>query len=246
MFSAPVYDYIKEIEALSQKHPELDFEKDVEMTELTRAELMEKMWERTKRMMQIKPEVFTNNDKHEIPLRWGFLFTATPGVVHLHQTMFTTCIKMLASPEQKKSWLPLANNLNILGGYSQTELGHGSNVTDLETTATLDMAKDEFVIHTPHIRATKFWPGGLGLVGTHSIVFARLILEDNDYGIQPFMVQVRSLEDHKAMPGIEVGDIGSKLGYNTIDNAYLSFNNVRIPRTDLLSRFVYVEKDGSF
>ena len=48
------------------------------------------------------------------------------------------------------------------------------------------------------------------------------------------------------MPGIEVGDLGAKLGYNVIDNAFLSFNNVRIPRTDLLSRFVFVDKDGSF
>jgi acyl-CoA oxidase len=112
----------------------------------------------------------------------------------------------------------------MFGGYAQTELGHGSNIADLETTATLDMNTDEFVIHTPHIKATKFWPGGVGLVGTHSIVFARLIVDDNDYGIQPFMVQIRSLEDHMPLPGIDVGDIGEKLGFNTIDNGFLSFN----------------------
>jgi acyl-CoA oxidase len=48
------------------------------------------------------------------------------------------------------------------------------------------------------------------------------------------------------LPGIDVGEIGEKLGYNVIDNGFLSFNQVRIPRTDLLSRFVYVDKDGSF
>lgn len=88
--------------------------------------------------------------------------------------MFTECISTLASPEQKKNWLPLADNLNIIGGYSQTELGHGSNVADLETTATLDLNSDEFVIHTPSIRATKYWPGSIGLQATHNIVFARL------------------------------------------------------------------------
>jgi acyl-CoA oxidase len=60
------------------------------------------------------------------------------------------------------------------------------------------------------------------------------------------MVQIRSQQNHEPMPGIEVGDIGQKLGYNSIDNGFLSFNNVRIPRTNLLSRFVEVEKDGSF
>ena len=30
------------------------------------------------------------------------------------------------------------------------------------------------------------------------------------------MVQIRSLEDHKPLPGIEVGDVGEKLGYNSM------------------------------
>lgn len=60
------------------------------------------------------------------------------------------------------------------------------------------------------------------------------------------MVQIRSLENHMPMPGVEVGDVGEKLGYNTMDNGYLSFNQVRIPRTDLLSRFVEVDKEGCF
>jgi acyl-CoA oxidase len=80
-------------------------------------------------------------------------------------------------------WLQKANNLNIIGCYAQTELGHGSNVAALETTATLDMASDEFVINTPNIKATKFWPGQLGLFATHAVVFARLIIKAKDYGI---------------------------------------------------------------
>ena len=70
-----------------------------------------------------------------------------------------------------------------MGGYAQTELGHGSNVAGLETTATLDLKTDEFVVNTPSIRATKYWPGSLGLQATHSVVFARLIVDENDYGV---------------------------------------------------------------
>jgi alkylation response protein AidB-like acyl-CoA dehydrogenase len=40
------------------------------------------------------------------------------------------------------------------------ELAHGSNVAGLETTATLDERTDEFVVHTPHLGATKWWIGG--------------------------------------------------------------------------------------
>lgn len=55
------------------------------------------------------------------------------------------------------------NHWKVIGCYAQTELGHGSNVAGLETSATFDTSTDEFVIHTPHIKAAKFWPGNLGI-----------------------------------------------------------------------------------
>jgi alkylation response protein AidB-like acyl-CoA dehydrogenase len=47
------------------------------------------------------------------------------------------------------------------------------------------------------------------------------------------------------LPGVKVGDIGPKMGYNFKDNGFLSFDHVRIPRDDILSRFIEVKKDGS-
>jgi acyl-CoA oxidase len=73
--------------------------------------------------------------------------------------------------------------VNILGCYAQTEIGHGSNVAGIETTATLDKATDEFVIHTPSITATKYWPGDMGRFSSHAIVFARLIIDKQDNGV---------------------------------------------------------------
>ncbi len=70
-----------------------------------------------------------------------------------------------------------------MGCYAQTELGHGSDVAKLETTATLDKTTDEFIINSPTITSTKFWPGDLGKFSTHAVVFARLIIDDNDYGV---------------------------------------------------------------
>jgi acyl-CoA oxidase len=121
--------------------------------------------------------------------------------------------------------------MKIIGCYAQTELGHGSNVQNLETTATLDMKTDEWVIHTPHIRATKFWPGSMGIMSNHAIVFARCVANNKDYGPKPFFVQIRSFDDHMPVKGVKVGDLGPKLGYNAVDNGWLSFDKVRIPRT---------------
>ena len=57
---------------------------------------------------------------------------------------------------------------------------------------------------------------------------------------------VRSFENHLPLPGVTVGDVGSKYGYNSVDNGYLSFENVRIPRENMLSRFVLIDKEGNF
>lgn len=36
--------------------------------------------------------------------------------------------------------------------------------------------------------------------------------------------------------GITVGDIGPKFGYGTMDNGFLRFNHVRIPRENMVMR----------
>ncbi|TYZ59269.1 hypothetical protein PybrP1_007626, partial [[Pythium] brassicae (nom. inval.)] len=67
-----------------------------------------------------------------------------------------------------------------------------------------------------------------------------------DVGIQAFLVQLRSLADHQPLPGIELGDIGPKVGFQSIDNGYAVFHNVRIPRDQMMMRYAKVLPDGSF
>ena len=61
----------------------------------------------------------------------------------------------LASDEQQSVWLQRLVRMEIVVAYAQTELGHGSNLRGLETTATFDRAADEFVLHSPTISSTK-------------------------------------------------------------------------------------------
>lgn len=60
------------------------------------------------------------------------------------------------------------------------------------------------------------------------------------------MVPTRSRVDHSVFPGIKIGDMGTKLGYGAIDNGWMKFDNYKIPRTALLSRFVSIDKEGAF
>ena len=45
-------------------------------------------------------------------------------------------------------------------------------------------------------------------------------------------------------PGVEVGDIGPKIGLHSKDNGYLILKNVSIPRKNMLRRYVSVGADG--
>ena len=98
---------------------------------------------------------------------------------------------------------------------------------------------------------------------------ARLILPSGkDVGPHLFFVQLRSLDDHKVLPGITIGDIGKREserhhvvngvhlesgtgpkamgGYSAVDNGYARFDHVRIPREQMLSGFASVTPDGQY
>ena len=60
------------------------------------------------------------------------------------------------------------------------------------------------------------------------------------------MVPVRDPKTFKPLPGIEVGDIGPKQGFNTKDNGYALFNKVVIPRRNMLMKYHVVSKSGEY
>ncbi|MDP0972029.1 acyl-CoA dehydrogenase family protein, partial [Klebsiella pneumoniae] len=69
-----------------------------------------------------------------------------------------------------------------------TETNHGSNVKGIETTATYKHDSKTFTIHTPHKLAQKEYIGNAALHGQMATVFAKLIIDGKDYGVNAFVV----------------------------------------------------------
>ncbi|KIY00219.1 uncharacterized protein Z520_03904 [Fonsecaea multimorphosa CBS 102226] len=162
--------------------------------------------------------------------------------------IFIRNLEAQMSPEQKAYWIPKAERFEISGCYAQTELGHGSNVRGIETTATFDPVTDEIVVNSPTLSSHKYWIGSLGVVATHALVIARLIVRGKDLGNHVFLVQVRDLDTHELMPNVRIYEQGEKgMGtFASMDNGVMAFADCRIPRANMLAGMVSLDKDGTY
>lgn len=65
------------------------------------------------------------------------------------------------------------------------------------------------------------------------------------HGPHAFLIDFRNSSGELA-PGIVLGDMGGKTVGNDLDNAWIEFNNVRIPRGTLLNRFADIEGEDQY
>ena len=87
---------------------------------------------------------------------------------------------------------------------------------------------------TPDPTARKYWITNGAVHAHYCVVFARLIVKGEDEGIHGFLVPIRD-EKLKMMPGVTVWDMGHKIGCNGVDNGSIGFDQVRIPRLNMLN-----------
>ncbi|GAA5212073.1 acyl-CoA dehydrogenase [Microbacterium kyungheense] len=159
--------------------------------------------------------------------------------------LFGSAIHQLGTKKHHDQWLPGVIDLSIPGAFAMTEMGHGSDVAAIGTTATYDPDTEEFVIHTPFRAATKDYLGNAALHGKAATVFAQLITGGVNYGVHCFYVPIRD-DEGNMLDGVTSEDDGVKGGLNGIDNGRLAFDHVRVPRFNLLDRYGQVAPDGSY
>jgi len=154
-------------------------------------------------------------------------------------------VMFLGTEKHFEKYLKDIGTLDIPGGFAMTETHHGSNVKGLETTATYNNKDRSFTINTPVLFARKEYIGNTALHGEMVTVFAKLIIDDKDYGVNAFIVPIRD-KDKNVLKGVRIEDCGHKMGLNGVDNGVIYFDNVVIPYDNMLDRFAQVNDKGEF
>ena len=105
--------------------------------EMTREEVQLNWMRKLHHVLKTKDHKMYLQTRPATELQWNWTHQGQPPV-GLHLSMFMESMHMFTTEDQKKKWLPKCENMDIIGCYAQTEIGHGSNVAGLETTSTFD------------------------------------------------------------------------------------------------------------
>lgn len=159
--------------------------------------------------------------------------------------LFGGTLLKLGTERHHEKYLKTIDTLDDIGCFGLTELGYGNNAVEMETTAVYDKQSKEFIINSPTPLSQKYWITNGAQHAKHCIVFAQLHIGEEKHGIHTFLVRIRD-DNLCPVPNVTVEDMGMKMCLNGVDNAKLKFDNVRIPRENLLNRYSDVAEDGTF
>ncbi|HEA21496.1 hypothetical protein LCGC14_1095440 [marine sediment metagenome] len=158
--------------------------------------------------------------------------------------LFGGSIQKLGTRKHHETYLRDAGTAALLGCFAMTETGHGSNVRGIKTTATYTKETDSIIIHTTGKNDNKEYIGN-ALHSKMASVFAQLIVNGKNEGVHAILVPVRN-DAHELLPGVTIKDNGYKLGLNGVDNGKIWFDQVSVPRENLLNKYGDITADGTY
>lgn len=136
----------------------------------------------------------------------------------LHSRLVAPYIGHLGTPEQKARWMPRVISGETILGIAMTEPAAGSDLAGMKTRA--EDHGDHWVLNGSKTYISN------GILGDLFIVAARTV-PDQKHGIGLFLVE-------RGMPGFERGRHLKKLGLHAQDTAELFFNDVKVPKENVL------------
>lgn len=158
----------------------------------------------------------------------------------VHYNLFAGTVVALGTDKQIQDLVRRNSVKPRLGCFALTEKLAGVN-SGLVVNTTAVLENGSFVINTPFEGAEKNWISQ-GLVADEAVVVANLSVNGKNLGPQAFLVSFR--ENGTLVNGVTVKDMGPKSVGNDLDNASISFKNLKCPLDALLSRYVTVTKNG--
>ncbi|MCM2579896.1 acyl-CoA dehydrogenase family protein [Streptomyces meridianus] len=156
-----------------------------------------------------------------------FTRAGAPGLaVGLHNDVIGPYLTSLATDEQKRRWLPGFCSGEIITAIAMTEPGAGSDLQGIRATATDD--GDHWVLNGSKTFISN------GILADLVVVVAKTTPEGGAKGLSLLVVE-------RGMGGFERGRNLDKIGQKSQDTAELFFNDVRVPKENLLG-----ELNGAF
>jgi len=144
---------------------------------------------------------------------------ATAGTYSVHLTV-SKIISNFGNEEQKSKYLPKMADGSNIGALVITEPSSGSDISSINTTATK-------IDNNYSIEGNKIFITTGGEADIY-IVFAKTDINSSYKGISAFLVE-------KDVAGLKYGKKERKMGYGGSPTRELIFNNVKIPKENLLS-----------
>lgn len=170
--------------------------------------------------------------------------TAATIVVSIHWNLCMGTI--VPHVEKQPHLLPLLQQLadfQLCGEFMLTEVGHGLDARNIETTATLSPDGTFFDLHSPSAAAAKSMPPAtpLGGVPKVAVVFAQIVIDGKQQGVRGFVVH---LTDGPSMcEGVTTTLLPQRPGSRPIDHAVTTFAHVKVDRDCLLGSIERVESE---
>lgn len=146
---------------------------------------------------------------------------STGVIVESHTSLAIDPILNWGTDEQKRKYLPKLASGEWIGSFGLTESNAGSDAAGIQTTAVLD--GDHWVINGSKIFISN------GGVADLTILFAKTDTSAGIRGISAFIVE-------KNYDGYSAGPPEDKLGIRASHTAPLNFDNMRVPRENLLGQ----------
>jgi len=100
-------------------------------------------------------------------------------------------------------------------------------------------------VNTPTTKSQKYWITNSVNHANYALVFGQTIVRGKNEGVNAVLVRIRD-DKMKPMPGVSIVDMGVKMGLNGVDNGALFFNQVRVPRVNMMNRYSDVDEKGNF